>query len=305
LLVLGGGGKDWTVISAQASHADPLARALRRKAVSGGPGAAEGREVAAGDGWRVIDIVCTSGPHDRPFEEPLPWAAISLVLSGSFVYRSTGAGSLMSPGSLVLGSAGSTFECSHAHGEGDRCLSFQFGPALFEYLAHDAGARRAAFDHDRVPPLRALAPLTARARAALGRRDSFEEIALELAGAVVRLEGSRRRDVGPPERDLARVSRVLRRLESYSGEPQTLDELAGSAGLSRYHFLRTFKAVTGVTPHQWLLRARLRDAAQRLAASSAPITDIALDVGFADLSNFIRSFRAEFGVSPRAYRLTA
>ena len=293
------------MLSPQASHADPLARALLRKSASGGPGAAVGREVVAGDGWRVVDIVCTSGPHDHPFEEPLQWAAISLVLSGSFVYRSTGTGSLMSPGSLVLGSAGSVYECSHPHGEGDRCLSFQFEPELFERLAHDAGARRAQFDHDRVPPLRALAPLAARARTALGRTDSFEEIALELAGTVVQLAASQHRDAAPRERDLARIDRVLRRLESQSGEPQTLGELAGSAGLSRYHFLRTFKTVTGVTPHQWLLRARLRDAAERLAASSAPITDIALDVGFADLSNFIRSFRAEFGVSPRTYRLTA
>ena len=287
------------------SPADPLTRALRRKAAAGGQGAADGRHVAAGDGWRVVDIVCTSGPHDRPFEEPLPWTAISLVLSGSFVYRSTGAGSLMSPGSVVLGSAGSTFECSHPHGEGDRCLSFQFGPELFERLTSDAGGRRPGFDHDRVPPLRILAPLTARARTALERHDSFEEIALELAGAVVRLASRRHRDAGPTARDVARVARVVRQLESHYDELQTLGELARSADLSRYHFLRTFKAVTGVTPHQWLLRARLRDAAQRLTASRAPITDIALDVGFADLSNFIRSFRAEFGVSPRAYRLTA
>ena len=80
---------------------------------------------------------------------------------------------------------------------------------------------------------------------------------------------------------------------------------ADSAGLSPYHFLRTFKHVTGVTPHQWLLRARLREAARRLAAGRDPVTDIALDVGFEDLSNFMRSFRAEFGMSPRRYRLAA
>jgi AraC-like DNA-binding protein len=91
-------------------------------------------------------------------------------------------------------------------------------------------------------------------------------------------------------------------LESGSAQAGSLPELARAAGLSRYHFLRTFKRVTGVTPHQWLLRARLRDAAQRLVTGRAPITEIALDVGFDDLSNFIRSFRAEFGVSPRRYR---
>ena len=81
--------------------------------------------------------------------------------------------------------------------------------------------------------------------------------------------------------------------------------LAGMAKLSPYHFLRSFKAVTGVTPHQWLLRARLRDAAGKLAATRTPVTNIALDVGFEDLSNFTRSFHAEFGASPRRYRLAA
>ena len=84
-----------------------------------------------------------------------------------------------------------------------------------------------------------------------------------------------------------------------------LSDCARAANMSPYHFLRTFKNITGVTPHQWLLRARLRDAAQRLAMSRAPVTEIALDVGFDDLSNFIRSFRAEFGLSPRQYRAAA
>ena len=49
----------------------------------------------------------------------------------------------------------------------------------------------------------------------------------------------------------------------------------------------------------------LREAAKRLSSSREPITEIALDVGFDDLSNFTRSFRAEFGASPREYRLAA
>jgi len=82
-------------------------------------------------------------------------------------------------------------------------------------------------------------------------------------------------------------------------------QLAHSAGLSPYHFLRIFKGVTGITPHQWLLRARLRKAAHVLVTAAEAVTNIALDVGFEDLSNFIHSFRAEFGVSPRQYRAMA
>ena len=101
------------------------------------------------------------------------------------------------------------------------------------------------------------------------------------------------------------MSEVLRYMGAHSAAPHTVAGLANLAKLSPYHFLRSFKAVTGVTPHQWLLRARLRDAAGKLAATKAPVTDIALDVGFEDLSNFTRTFRAEFGASPREYRLAA
>jgi len=294
------------LLSSQTSNHDPLAIALSRKARTGAPGAAAATPVAAGDGWRIVDIVCTTGPADRPFEERYGSPSISLVLSGTFVCRTDRGSSLLSAGAMLLGNAGHLYECSHQHGEGDRCLSFQFDPDLFERIAHDAGASHAAFDCDRLPPLRALAPLAARAAIATAKHDSLEEIALELAGAVISLAGHAPRDApAAPAADPARIARVLRQLESRAGQPHSLTGLARTAGLSRYHFLRTFRCVTGVTPHQWLLRARLRDAARRLVTSRIPVTEIALDVGFDDLSNFIRSFRAEFGVSPSRYRAGA
>ena len=61
----------------------------------------------------------------------------------------------------------------------------------------------------------------------------------------------------------------------------------------------------GVTPHQYLLRVRLRHAARLLAEETRPVTEVALDVGFADLSNFVRSFRRAAGVSPSRFRAAA
>jgi AraC family transcriptional regulator len=292
------------LLASQTVPSDPLAVALSRKAATNGRGATTSTIVAAGEGWRVVDIVCTFGPPDRPFEERQSSTSISLVLSGTFVYRSDRGPSLLSPGALLLGNAGDVFECSHRHGEGDRCLSFQYDPALFERVAHAAGASRPTFEDDRLPPLRALAPLSARARTAIDDSDAMEEVALELAGAAIEVAGDSRRG-GTAAGDVARVARVLRRVEAQVGNRHTLSELAETAGLSRFHFLRTFKRVTGVTPHQWLLRARLREAARRLVATCEPVTALALDVGFDDLSNFIRSFRAEFGVSPSRYRARA
>lgn len=271
-----------------------------RKERDGVAGGNSGTLLAEGDGWRVLDIICSAGPRDRPFEERHGWSSISIVMAGTFAYRTQRGAMLMSSGAMMLGNFGQPFECSHQHGEGDRCLSFQFTREMFEQITRDIGARRAAFEHDRIPPLRALAPLTARAANALGNPVALEEIGLDLAGAVLRM--GRMSECATTARDRIRIAEVIRHLETHCDAGHTLPELARLARLSRYHFLRTFRDVTGVTPHQWILHARLREAAKLLAAGSQPITEIALEVGFEDLSNFIRSFRAEFGISPRAYR---
>jgi AraC family transcriptional regulator len=277
--------------------------ALKRKALRGEPGSAQNRVLAGGEGWRVVEVLCTSGPDDPSIEERYWSVAISLVLSGTFSYRSAKGSLLMSPGALLLGNVGHTYQCSHEHGEGDRCLSFQFDPALFEEVARDSGVSKAHFSSDRLPPLRATAQLTARAVTAIQIQDSFEELALEFAGSALRI--CRDVHLAPmpgTKRTETRIAEVLRHLESGAVQSPRLEDLARMAGLSRYHFLRAFKSVTGVTPHQWVLRTQLRDAAHRLATSRSPVTEIALEAGFADLSNFIRSFGAEYGVSPRKYR---
>jgi len=284
-------------------HTDPLAAALARKAANGARGNISDRLVASGDGWGVQDIVCTCGPYDHEAEELTATSSLALLLSGSFVVRDQHGTSLLSEGSYLLVNAGHCFACSHRHGEGDRCLSFRFAPELFERVAHDAGAKP-AFAHNRLPPLRDLAGLTARARQGLGQPEVLEEVAIELAGTAVGLAGRTRQGPSPVQHH-GRITDVLRYMAAHSAAPHKLTGLASMACMSPYHFLRTFRAVTGVTPHQWLLRARLRDAAGRLAATSTPVTNVALDVGFDDLSNFTRSFRAEFGVAPREYRLAA
>ena len=273
------------------------------------PGRITGRELARGDGWRVEDVICTSGPADRPFEEQHSWVSIALVLAGTFQYRSPAGRDLMTPGCVLLGSASQYFECDHEHATGDRCIAFRYTPEYFERVAADSGAAGGrAFRLGRLPPLRELSPHVAQACAGLrGSSETFwEEIGLRLASRVARLahEGLPRRNEPTPGRDaLARATRAVRTIDRDPGARVTLGALARDAGLSPYHFLRTFQRATGVTPHQYVLRARLRTAARRLAADPAKVIDIAFDSGFGDVSNFNRSFRAEFGVSPRAYRL--
>ena len=79
--------------------------------------------------------------------------------------------------------------------------------------------------------------------------------------------------------------------------------LQNDAAMAPYHFLRVFRQVAGMTPHQFVLRTRLHRAAVRLRGSDESISAIAFDVGFNDLSTFNRRFRRVMGVSPSAYRL--
>jgi AraC family transcriptional regulator len=75
--------------------------------------------------------------------------------------------------------------------------------------------------------------------------------------------------------------------------------------LHRDHFLRVFSSVLGVTPHQYLIRSRLRHAARALVDDARSIATVAYDVGFGDLSNFVRTFHRAAGVSPRGFRRAA
>lgn len=263
-------------------------------------------QLASGDGWTVSDVVCDAGPRDKPFEERHSETSIAVVVSGTFEYRSPAGCELMTPGSLLLGNAGDCFCCGHKHGRGDRCVAFSYNPEFFERIAYEVGTAKARFHVPRLPPIRALAPLVARALAFQSREPGVdgEELGIQVAAQSIQIALGviPPRPTGGNAGTLARVSRVVRMIDHDPDAPHDLRSLAQFVRMSPYHFLRTFEGLTGTTPHQYLLRVRLRLAAFRLRTESMKILDIALGCGFGDVSNFNRSFRAEFGVSPRVYR---
>jgi AraC family transcriptional regulator len=174
-------------------------------------------------------------------------------------------------------------------------------------LAADAGAhgidRR--FKLPFLPALRQLSPVVARAGVAVrrGTGAAWEELAVTLAVRTMRLaSGVSPHQNGLPLNAGARVTRAVRMIDRHPDATLTLGRLSSEAGLSPYHFLRTFKFLIGITPHQYVLRARLREAARRLATDASKVLDVALDCGFGDVSNFNRAFRSEFGESPLAFR---
>jgi transcriptional regulator GlxA family with amidase domain len=212
------------------------------------------------------------------------------------------------PGALLLGNAGDCFTCGHEHGVGDRCVSFSYTPEFCETVKSGAGIVQSRFRAPRLAPARALSPLVSRATELLEGADAaaFEELGVQVLAQSIQVEqGAVPKPSDAAPSSLARVTRVLRMIDNDPEVPHDLNSLAQIARLSPYHFLRVFEGLTGTTPHQYLLRVRLRRAAIQLRKERTRILEIALACGFCDISNFNRTFRAEFGVSPRAYRCGA
>jgi AraC family transcriptional regulator len=287
-----------------AKIAEVLNQAVVQRQQDGKPGTIQGQILAAGEGWTVTDVLCTSGPQDKIFEEEHRQFSIAMVVAGTFQYRSPSGRALLSPGALLLGGAGQCFECGHEHATGDRCISFKYDAEYFRSLARDVGCRY-RFNIPSIPALKIFSLEFATLSAALESCHPvpWEEFVIHLAAKVLHMAGEQQttRDYHPGS--AARVTRIIRAIEHEPDGEWTISRMAAIARLSPYHFLRVFQEQIGITPHQFLLRTRLRNAAARIASAKNKVLDIALDSGFGDISNFNRAFRGEFGASPRKFHV--
>ena len=98
------------------------------------------------------------------------------------------------------------------------------------------------------------------------------------------------------------MRRVLEYIETHLAENISIESLAAVAGLSMFHFARTFKQSAGQTPHGYVVQCRVRRAKGMLASTDLSLSEIAVAAGFSDQSHCARRFREHVGVSPRDYR---
>ena len=249
----------------------------------------------------VTDFRCTAVPGDKPFAELHRRHSISFVRKGSFGYRCRGRSYELVAGSLLIGEPGAEFTCTHDHVCGDECLSFFFEPELVETIS----ARSPAWQVGAAPPLAELMVIGELAQAAA---DGLSDIGLDEVGHLLAhrlvevVSGERRKEAGITPRDRKRAVEAALWIEANSHRKIELEDMARTSAISPFHFLRAFSAVLDVTPHQYLVRSRLRRAARLLADDDKAVTDIAYDVGFGDLSNFVRTFHRAAGVSPNKFR---
>jgi AraC family transcriptional regulator len=268
--------------------------------------------ISRSDGLAIYDYRCQVGLGAKPFIERHAQNSIAFVRKGSFGYSARGKYYELVAGSVLIGRAGDEYVCSHDHVCGDECLSFQLSPELVAAIGdHDAIWQVGA-----LPPLPQLMVVAELAEAAAARRSdvALDEAGVLMAARFVEIAGgangskpaaAEKKPAIDPARDRRRAVEAALWLEEHAHQEIDLETISRQAGLSPFHFLRLFARVLGVTPHQYLVRCRLRHAARLLADPARSITDVAFDVGFADLSNFVRTFRRAAGVSPRAFRKAA
>jgi AraC-like DNA-binding protein len=249
----------------------------------------------------VSDFRCTAEPGEKPFAEQYACHSISYVRKGSFGCHCRGRFHELVAGSILVGHPGDEYICTHDHVVGDECLSFFLDPELVEAI----NDRPEIWQVGSVPPLPELMVLGELAQtAAAGNSDvGLDEVGHLFASRFVDVASGRSpKPMTASLRDRRRAVETALWIDAHSHRPINLDDAAAQAGISPFHFLRLFSDVLGVTPHQYLVRSRLRHAARRLADDDSPITDIAYDVGFNDLSNFVRTFHRAAGASPQKFR---
>ena len=249
----------------------------------------------------VSEFRCTAQTGEKPYAEQHGCHSISYVRKGSFGYASRGRMHELVTGSMLVGFPDTEFVCTHDHVCGDECLSFFFEPELVETI----GERAEAWQVGATPPLAELMVLGELAQAAAdGQSDiGLDEVGHLIAQRLVEVvSGKAKQPAKVTARDRRRAVEAALWIEANSHREIELEDAARQAEVSPFHFLRLFSGVLGVTPHQYLLRSRLRRAARLLADDDKAVTDIAYDVGFNDLSNFVRTFHRAAGVSPLKFR---
>lgn len=263
------------------------------------------RPLQRGAGLRLLHCRCQARRGDPALDEEHAAFSITLVDRGHFGYRTRAGSVRLAPGWLMLGNAGEGYACSHddSDGTGDDCTVLSLSAPQLEDALQALGASAAVgrFTQAGLPPLPRVAALLQALDREGGEGFALEETALAVVAHVRRALDAGVAPVPLPRQD-ERARAAAHCIETRSAEALSVEEVARVAGLGSFQLLRVFRQSFGVTPHQYLMRQRLLHALRLLRDTALPVIDVAYEAGWADLSNFNRAFRREFGCPPSGVR---
>lgn len=228
--------------------------------------------------------------------------SIGMVEDGSTSFFLSGQRHAAGPGQLVLIPPGAPHACNPDQGAGMAYRMLYLAPA---WLKAAAGGSLPLFppvldDPELFAAWRDLHEAYAQGAPAGAKQAMLLACLLALVERHARPAEAGER---PENAAVALAMEQLERLQQ-EGRRMPLDELARLAGLSPHHFLRVFKDATGLPPHAYQVQQAIEHA-KALLAGGMPISQAALDSGFADQSHFSRVFRQFTGATPRQYLETS
>jgi len=239
-------------------------------------------------------------------EVDLPWTGIGLIQSdGALDYRFDGEPmrrAALKRGDLWLYSQGATVYVSMPAPV--ELTQVQIAPKIVRAAAEQFGCPRISNGLVRAEQVNAMvARLETEVQTGCpGGRLFGEEFAYALAGQLVCATGATSSQASARALHARRLAAVLDHIHSHPTEELGLEDLARRARLSAFHFSRLFKASTGLTPHQYVLRWRIEESKRLLRHSTMEIADIAQRLRFSDQSHFTSLFHKLTGATPRRWR---
>lgn len=245
------------------------------------------------------DSTACYAPHAHPM------LSIGAVDGGSSIFTRDGTNQRLTRGDVVLIPAGVVHACNP---ENDGAWSYQMLYLDTAWAASVVGemGELDAIVMNRLPP--DIAPQRIHERLTALNECLFSPVADEDKETALLLfvgdlfasgrAGAMQRDARP---DVQRMRAVMSMIERRYAEALSLDELARAAGMSRYHFVRTFSRAAGMTPHAWQIDLRIQRA-RKLLDDGMTLAETALQLGFSDQSHFQREFKRRVAATPGEYQ---
>jgi AraC family transcriptional regulator len=243
---------------------------------------------------------CVHRDHEA---EPTRDVAVTFVEKGRFALQEGKNSWTFRAGDVLVSTPGRLRQYRHFEKcPDDVCLSISFAPEAVEDAL--GNSRKPS-----PPPLIGHGPVTEFAglqiRRAVASLDPLwiEEMAFHCLFALAKDACNHRRHQTIGAAHTRRIRNAIELMSQEISERCSLSSVSREVGMSPFHFARTFSSLVGLSPHQYLLRLRLRRSATMLRPG-ASVTTAALSNGFDNLGHFSRSFKCRFGVNPSKYPCT-
>ena len=257
--------------------------------------------------WQDAEVYIgdeVTAPERQQFHDDLE---IRLITRGEARIELNGSAYSAPAGWLTLLPPGQLHSVAATNGNGFSFFALRIDPAALDRLKGSVSPRtgvRVAHEAIRAEPELSSTVTAAHRELANGTPPAAAQASLRRAVRDLASFGTRVEIAGfdRPTRHARAIDGALAHLRANYTQEIGLDDLAGAAGLSKFHFLRLFAARLGTTPHRYQLLLRVNYAKQ-LLRSGVELAEVALRTGFFDQSHFTRCFHEIVGVTPGRYQV--